>query len=29
VPVVLAALAFFDALLLIVGLRQFHGKAVS
>jgi ABC-2 type transport system permease protein len=28
-PVVLIALAFFDALLLIVGLRQFHGKAVS
>src|SRR6202162_997981 len=29
VPVVLLALTFFDALLLIVGLRQFHGKAVS
>jgi len=28
-PVVLIALAVFDALLLIVGLRQFHGKAVS
>jgi ABC-2 type transport system permease protein len=29
VPVVLAALTFFDALLLTAGLRQFHRKAVS
>jgi ABC-2 type transport system permease protein len=29
IPLILAALTFFDCLLLVVGLRQFHKKAVS